>query len=163
MSAAALRPALPGDTPALAAILRAAVFELTAEDYDTDQQEAWAAAADDEAAFAARLARGLTLVAVRGGAPVGFVSLADNRVIDLLYIHPESVGEGIAGMLCAATEKLAQARGAESLTADASDTALGFFQKRGYVAQRRNTVHRGAVWLGNTTVQKRLAEEGTAP
>jgi putative acetyltransferase len=44
---------------------------------------------------------------------------------------------------------------------DASDTALVFFQKRGYVPKQRNTVPRGGVWLGNTTMEKSLVAEGT--
>ena len=52
----ALRPLLPADVPLLAEIFRASIEELTAEDYSESQREAWAAAADDEAAFGARLA-----------------------------------------------------------------------------------------------------------
>ncbi|CAA0089760.1 putative N-acetyltransferase YafP [Starkeya nomas] len=155
---AALRPALPGDTPVLAAIAQAAIFELTGDDYDEDQQEAWAAAAGDEEALAARLADQLTLVATRGGIPVGFIALADNRLVDQLYVHPDVAGEGVGALLCDAIERLAAARGAKSLTVDASDTALGFFQKRGYVPKHRNTVPRGGVWLGNTTMEKNVGE-----
>ena len=43
-------------------------------------------------------------------------------------------------MLVDALEKLAGARGAKTLTVDASDTAEPFFKKRGYVAKQRNTV-----------------------
>ena len=39
-----------------------------------------------------------------------------------------------ASMLCDALEKLAGARGATKLMVDASDTAIDFFRKRGYVA-----------------------------
>ncbi|MFK8252003.1 GNAT family N-acetyltransferase [Ancylobacter terrae] len=155
--AAALRPALPGDTPVLAAIVEAAILELTGEDYDEEQQEAWAEAAADEEALAARLAGELALVATRGGIPVGFIALADNRVVDMLYVHPEAAGQGVGALLCEAIEKLAAARGAKSLTVDASDTALGFFQQRGYVAKQRNSVPLGDVWLGNTTLEKTLA------
>lgn len=157
-----LRPALPGDTGLLAAIAQAAIFELTGEDYDANQQEAWAARFDDEEALAQRLAERLTLVAMRGGEVAGFIALADNRKIDLLYVHPSAAGEGIAALLCDAGEKLAAARGAKSLTVDASDTALGFFQKRGYVPLQRNTVTLGDVWLGNTTMEKTLASEPAA-
>ncbi|TCT03198.1 GNAT family N-acetyltransferase [Aquabacter spiritensis] len=153
---AALRPFLPSDTARLAAIFRAAVHELTGEDYDTDQQEAWAAAADDEAAFGARLSQHLTLVAVRDGETVGFLTLKDNSVIDLFYVAPAVAGSGVGAVLCGAAETLAKARGTKALGVDASDTALGFFQKRGYVPQRRNTVPRGDVWLANTTLTKPL-------
>ncbi|WP_246668995.1 GNAT family N-acetyltransferase [Ancylobacter sp. TS-1] len=154
--AAALRPALPGETPVLAAIAEAAILGLTGEDYDEDQQEAWAAAAADEEALAARLEGQLTLVATRDGDPVGFAALKDNREIDMLYVHPEVAGEGVGSLLCEAVEKLATARGAKSLTVDASDTALGFFQQRGFVPMQRNTVQRGGVWLSNTTMEKIL-------
>ena len=52
----------------------------------------------------------------------------------MLYVHPAVAGQGVGAMLVDALEKLAAARGAAKLTVDASDTALAFFQKRGYVA-----------------------------
>ena len=154
-----LRPYLPADAPVLAALFRASIAELTGEDYDEEQQEAWSAAADDEEAFAARLAGALTLVALRDAAPVGFVSLKDNAHIDLLYVAPDAAGTGVARTLCDAAETLAKARGTGKLTVDASDTALGFFQHRGYEAQRRNMVPLADTWLGNTSMVKTLGEE----
>jgi putative acetyltransferase len=59
-------------------------------------------------------------------------------------------------------EKLAGARGAEALSVDASDTASGFFAKRGYAAQQRNSVRRGDEWLANTTMKKALAGQEAA-
>ena len=58
----------------------------------------------------------------------------------MLYVHPAAAGQGAGTMLCDALEKLAAARGAKELTVDASDTARGFFERRGFVAQSRNTV-----------------------
>ena len=153
----ALRPMLPTDAPFLAEIFRASIEDLTADDYSTAQQEAWAAAADDEEEFAGKLAGQLTLVATFGGAAVGFAALADNTRIDMLYVHPAAAGQGAGAMLCDALEKLAGARGAKELTVDASDTARGFFEKRGYAAKTRNTVSLGGEWLANTTMVKPLA------
>jgi putative acetyltransferase len=65
-------------------------------------------------------------------------------------------------MLVDALEKLAGARGAKTLTVDASDTAEPLFTKRGYVAMQRNTVTLNGEWLANTTMQKSLAD-GSAP
>ena len=160
--AAGLRPFLASDTPELAAILSTAVFELMEDDYDSDQLEVWAAPADDEDAFAKRLGSALTLVAERDGEPVGFIALTENRVIELLYVRPDVAGEGVGTLLCDAIERLAAARGAKSLTVDASDTSLNFFKNRRYIARRRNTVPHGAVWLGTTTVEKNLAEAAAA-
>ena len=159
MSAAvtpALRPFLPADTPVLAAIFAAAIQELTGDDYDETQQEAWASVADDEAEFGKKLAGELTLIASLKNAPVGFASLKGKDHIDMLYVHPTAAGQGVASALCDALEKLAGARGAEKLTVEASDNAQEFFRKRGYVAQQRNSVTINGEWLANTTMQKAL-------
>ncbi|MEK4034757.1 GNAT family N-acetyltransferase [Methylocystis sp. IM3] len=157
MAAPGLRPFLPADAPTLAALFRAGVDELTAEDYDADQREAWASAADDEAAFAARLAGALTIVALVGGEIAGFASLKDNKTFDMLYVRPDLAGQGVGGALADAIEKLATARGTEKLTVEAADSARDFFAARGYVAQSRNTVTIAGEWLGNTTMTKELA------
>jgi putative acetyltransferase len=158
----AMRPMLPTDVPLLAEIFRASIEELAADDYSEAQQEAWASAADDEEAFGARLARELTLVATHAGAAVGFAALADNTRIDMLYVHPAAAGQGAAAMLCDALEKLAVARGSKELSVEASDTARGFFERRGYVAKTRNTVALGGEWLANTTMVKPLAASASA-
>ena len=158
----ALRPFLAADTPILAAIFVASIEELTGEDYNEPQQEAWASAADDEEQFGERLASELTLIATLQNAPVGFASLKGADHIDMLYVHPSAAGQGVASILCEALEKLAGSRGAKSLTVDASDNAQEFFAKRGYVAKQRNTVTINGEWLSNTTMQKMLAD-GVAP
>jgi putative acetyltransferase len=80
----------------------------------------------------------------------------------MLYVHPAAAGHGIGTMLVDALEKLAGSRGTKRLSVDASDTARGFFEQRGYVAQQRNTVSRGGEWLTNTTMTKDLATGGRA-
>jgi putative acetyltransferase len=153
---AGLRPFLAADTPLLAEIFRASISELTAEDYTEAQQAAWMASAGDEEAFGERLAGELTLVATIDGEAVGFAALKGKDVVDMLYVHPAVVGQGVGALLCEALEKLAAARGATMITADVSDTALGFFERRGFIPQQRNSVTRNDEWLANTTVQKTL-------
>src|SRR5215475_7706012 len=152
----ALRPYLASDTPMLAAIFVAAVQELTGDDYNEAQQEAWASSAEDEDAFGKKLAGELTLIATLQNSPVGFASLKGADHIEMLYVHPSVAGQGVGAMLIDALEKLAGARGAKSLSVDASDTATDFFRKRGYVAKQRNSVPRHGEWLANTTMQKQL-------
>jgi putative acetyltransferase len=154
----ALRPFLAVDTPVLAAIFVAAIQELTGDDYSEAQQEAWASAADDEEQFGKKLAGELTLIATLQNSPVGFASLKSASHIEMLYVHPSAVGQGVGAMLCDALEKLAGARGAKALTVDVSDNAQDFFLKRGYVGKQRNTVTINGEWLANTTMQKTLAD-----
>ena len=158
----ALRPFLIEDTPLLAEIFRASIEELTADDYSDAARQAWASAADDEEVFARRLSGQLTLVATMNGSAVGFASLANNEIIDLIYVHPAVAGQGAGTMLIDALEKLSLARGAKRLTADVSDSAEDFFKKRGFSARQRNTVRRGGEWLANTTMEKAPAKGAAA-
>jgi putative acetyltransferase len=153
-----MRPMLPADGPLLAEIFRVSIEGLTEEDYSAEQQEAWASAADDPDAFAARLGTWLTLVATLSEEPVAFASLEGSDHIKMLYVHPEAARQGVASMLVDALEKLSGARGAKKLTVDASDTAREFFAGRGYAADRRNSVFQGGEWLSNTTMVKTLAQ-----
>jgi putative acetyltransferase len=159
----AMRPFLAADAPLLAEIFRASVEELTGDDYSEAQREAWISTADDEKAFGARLAKSLTLLGTMDGSPVGFASLVDNERLDMLYVHPAAAGHGVGSMLVDAIEKLAAARGARRLRAEVSDSAQDFFERRGFVAQQRNTVPLGDEWLANTTMEKPLAAKERAP
>jgi len=158
----ALRPFLAEDIPVLAAIFAASIEDLTGDDYNEAQREAWASVADDEDQFGKRLASELTLVATLQNSPVGFAALKGADHIDMLYVHPGVAGQGVGSMLTDALEKLAGGRGTKSLTVDASDNAQEFFSKRGYVAKQRNTAMVNGEWLANTTMQKTLAD-GESP
>jgi putative acetyltransferase len=153
-----LRPFLPADTMALRDLFAQSIDELTVDDYDEDQRIAWAASAEDAAGFRARLAEALTLIVQLDGEYLGFGSLKDNKTIDLLYVHPDYAGEGVGTALADALEKIAKARGAEAVSVDASDTAVPFFERRGYIATQRNSVPLDDQWLSNTTMVKPLAE-----
>ena len=99
----------------------------------------------------------LTIVALVNGDIVGFASLRDNTVFDMLYVRPDMARQGVGSALAEAIEKLAGARGTATLSVDASDAARDFFAARGYVAKTRNTIEIGGRWLGNTTMTKALA------
>jgi putative acetyltransferase len=152
----ALRPALPSDVQVITEIFRASVEELGVEDYSWRQVEAWSAIAEDETAFARKLAGALTIVAHLRGEIVGFASLKGVDALDMLYVHPGFARMGVATQLCDAMEKLAAERKAIILTADVSDSAQAFFAARNYQPLRRNMVFLGDEVLGNTTMTKKL-------
>lgn len=158
---AGLRPLLPSDTGLVAAIFRASVEDLTVEDYDEDQRNAWAAAAEDEAAFGQRLAGMLTLVATLDGSPAAFAALKGSDRIEMLYCFPAVARQGLGTLLVDALERLGRARGAKAMLVDASDTAKPLFEARGYRAQQRNMVPLNGEWLANTSMEKRLDPAGS--
>lgn len=151
-----LRPFMPADTMALRELFAQSIEELTQDDYNEDQRIAWAATAFDAEAFAKRLGSMLTLVVQIEGEYAGFGSLKDNSVIEMLYVHPYHVLDGVGTSLADALEKIATARGATEITVDVSDSALPFFEERGYVATGRNSIPIEDEWLFNTTMKKKL-------
>jgi putative acetyltransferase len=151
-----LRPYQQSDLESLAEIRFAAIEELTVDDYDEAQRQAWASLADDDEAFAETLAKGLTLVAEIGGEPVGFITLHEGGLIDQLYVHPSVARTGVATALCDAIERQAATHGATALVADVSDTAKPLFEARGYRAEHRHTIEIDGQWLGNTRMKKVL-------
>jgi putative acetyltransferase len=159
---ASLRPFLKEDVEQLAEIMCASIEELTQEDYDEDQRLAWISVLEDGDAFIKRLSEQLTILAIVEGEPVGFASLRGKDELDLLYVHPDVVRNGVGSMLVDALEKLAGARGATAMLANSSETARPFFEKRGYLAQSRNTTNIGDEWLVNIAMRKELGgQKGT--
>ena len=163
MSAVALRPYLPADLKRCAEIFRASIEELAAEDYNEAQREAWAARADDEQAFAARLGGALTLLAMIDGAVAGFASFKGADEIDMLFVAPEFARQGVGRTLVDALTRLAQARGAKRITVEASDVARPLFERLGFAPQTRNLRRKGDQWLANTTMTKALQPEPKPP
>lgn len=151
-----LRPFLPADTMALRELYAQSIEELCADDYDEDQRIAWASGAADAQAFANRLATATTLVVQSEGDYLGFASLKDNAIVDMLYVHPYAAGQGVGTTLLNALETLARARGTDKVTADVSDSALMFFESRGYQPLQRNSMPIDDQWLSNTTMEKAL-------
>jgi putative acetyltransferase len=142
---------------ALRELFAQSIEELTQDDYDEDQRLAWISAAEDAQAFGKQLAGMLTLVVQIDGEYAGFAALKDNTHIDMLFVHPYFVGQGIGTTLADALERIAAARGSAAVTVDASETAAAFFEERGYAAFRRNSLPLDDQWLTNTTMRKPLA------
>ena len=152
-----LRPYVAADLMPLRELFAQSVEELTQDDYDEEQRLAWISAVEDTQAFGKRLAAMLTLVVQVEGEYAGFAALKDNSHIDMLFVHPYFVGQGVGTTLADALERIATARGSKVITVDASETAEPFFEERGYTAFRRNSVPLDDQWLANTTMRKQLA------
>jgi putative acetyltransferase len=97
------------------------------------------------------------------GAPAGFASLKGAEEIDMLYVDPEHARQGAGHALVDALTRLAGARGAKRLTAEASDVARPLLESLGFRAEKRNLVRVGEEWLANTTMVKSLGAESPPP
>jgi putative acetyltransferase len=126
------------DLERILALFWETIHSINARDYSPRQLEAWAPALPDRDRWAGMLVEGRTLVAENEGAIVGFGSLAGS-CISLLYVHGNWQRRGIGSRILAEIEREARSRGIFEVFAEASITALPFFEHCGYacILQKR--------------------------
>jgi putative acetyltransferase len=163
VSGLTIRSYAVADAPALALIFHRAVTVGAARQYSEAQRTAWSPAPPDSTAWEERLARQQTVVAERDGVPVGFMSLDLARgYLDLAFVLPQVMGQGVADALYAVLEARARAEGLARLTTEASALARPFFARNGWALIREQQVERRGVALHNAVMEKTLSPGETA-
>lgn len=145
------------DLTAAIALFRSAVHEGAAHAYRPRQLQAWAPAAIDREAWAARIGRNRGWVVMTGEAMAGFAELAGVGHLDMLYVDPSHHRLGVASRLLARAEAAARELGAARLDTYASIAARPFFAARGFTVLERRTVRRAGQELDNLHMEKILA------
>lgn len=144
------------DAAGLAALFRDAVMQLASAHYDAAACTAWASAVDDIDPFAARLSRGLTLVAMHGDVFAAFGQLHPADHIELLYTAPQYAGQALAAAVLGRLKAAARAAGVTRLTADVSLTAARSFARAGFQVAAEEALTRNGVSLRRFRMQKPL-------
>lgn len=134
-----LRSALSSDLPVILQLFRETVATICLEDYSPDQIRVWVARGSDLTRWKAKLDKQHVLVAEIDEVLVGFGSLEGNCYIDLMYVHKDRQGKGIASALLTALEQEALRHGVKTITSDVSKTARPFFERKGYRVITENT------------------------
>jgi putative acetyltransferase len=127
-----IRRYTPGDLAGLIVLFRDTVRRINRRDYSQAQVMAWAPDEIDAQQWARRFGHKAVWVADLEGTPVGFVDVARDGQIDMLYVHADHQGRGIASRLLATVEAGARAHGLLRLFTEASITARPFFERRGF-------------------------------
>jgi putative acetyltransferase len=146
------------DLDGVLALFSRSVRELASRDYTPAQLAAWAPEHPDRDAWGKRLAEGGVFISERGGRLAGFARIADDGCFDLLYVHPEHAGQGVARDLARHVLAWARERGLERLFADVSLTAIPFFERIGFRVIEAQSVERRGVALRNFRMERRGAE-----
>jgi putative acetyltransferase len=152
-----IRPYVPDDVDACAALFTRTVRAVASRDYDTDQLRAWAPDEIDRERWAARLGGRPTFVATIGGEMAGFSDLEPDGHIDMLFVHADHQGRGVAAALLAHVEAQAVALRLGRLFTEASITARGFFERQGFRVIAAQDVEVRGQTLRNYRMEKRLA------
>lgn len=141
-----LRPYRPDDLPEVIELFRACVHSSCRADYTPAQLDAWAPENVDKAAWGRDLAGSRTLVAEEDGRILGFANALPGY-LDRLYVRRDCQGRGVASALCDALEQGA-------MMVHASQTAKGFFLRRGYRVVESRQVERLGQWLAQYVMRK---------
>lgn len=151
-----IRAARDGDLPGLIELYRETVHAVGARHYTREELAAWAPDDLSPEGWAPRLARNAALVAEDGATLLGFAELSPGGSVDMLYVHKDHQGRGVATALLAALETRARGRGHARLTTNASRVAKPFFLGRGFTLLAAQTVERRGVAIENYRMEKLL-------
>jgi putative acetyltransferase len=144
----------PADQDATIAIFIGAIRRIANKDYDRAQIDAWAQV--DRDLWEKRCLSRPTWVAVLNGATVGFTDLEPDGHLDMMYVHPDHQGVGVATLLLTTVESAAKAQNLSQLFTEASMTAKPFFERRGFsVLAPQRVETRGQIFI-NFRMQKTL-------
>jgi putative acetyltransferase len=144
-----IRKAHRGDLNALALLIHDAVHTGAAGAYDESQRRAWSPAPRSGSEMAARLAGQTVLVAEDDKGLAGVFTLTEDGLLDLAYMRPDRMGDGLAGRLHDALIEAARAAGLKTLTVEASHLMRRFLDKRGWSFIETQTVRPNGVAMEN--------------
>ncbi|MEV8468624.1 GNAT family N-acetyltransferase [Fluviibacterium sp. DFM31] len=152
-----IRPYVAADAPALRGIFTEAVQVGARAQYSAAQRDAWSGAAQHcPPDWGDRLGDHLTFVAEQDGDPVGFMTLGRDGHLDLAFVLPQVMGQGVADALHDRILAEAQARGLSRLTTEASLRAQPFFRRMGWRLVAHQTVEIRGQRLDNAVMEKPL-------
>ena len=140
------------DVSEVAELFYDTVHTVCAADYTPEQLDAWAPAHPDLAAWNASLQANHAIVAEENGMIVGFGDMTKAGYLDRLYVRAEYRGHGVASAICDELESHCTC----DIETHSSLTARGFFEKRGYIVIREQTVTRRGVPLTNFVMKKTI-------
>ncbi|TDD60089.1 GNAT family N-acetyltransferase [Kribbella antibiotica] len=133
-----LRAYSPEDAVPTWQVYYAAIRRTAIRDYTEKQVQAWAPDEVDHQAWADRRAAAHTYVVCVDDIVAGFSDFTDDGLLDMLFVHPDHSGQGIARMLVKKVQDEAGKRGLTRLVTHASRTARPAFESFGFVVDREN-------------------------
>ena len=137
-------------------LFRGTVHSVNSADYTEPQLDAWAPKDMDLPGLKNRLLNTYAVVAEKDGVIVGFGNADVAGYFDCIYTHKDYQGMGIATLIADDIEKYLVRNGVQIVTTDASITAKPFFEKRGYTADKEQSVECRGQYFTNFKMRKVL-------
>ena len=131
-AAASIRDYRPEDLDTLIELFAGSVRLIASRDYTAAQIEAWAPAAVNRSRWKERLERRPTFVAELEGEVAVFSDLEPDGCIDMMFVHCDHQGKGVARALLEHIHLRARRQGLKQLFTEASITARPLFERHGF-------------------------------
>ena len=151
-----IRPYNEADLDVLIDLFVGSVRQVASRDYSPAQIEAWAPVAVNREHWATRLGSRPTYVAEARGQIVGFSDLEPDGHIDMLFVHADHQGKGVARALLDHILARAHEQGIDRLFTEASITARQFFERSGFEVIKSQDVELRGQTFRNYRMVKRL-------
>ena len=146
-----IRKYVSTDCKQVADLFYETVHSVNAKDYTIEQLDAWADGSLDLEKWDKSFIENYTLVAVEDNCIVGFGDIDRTGYLDMLFVHKDFQGQGIASAIC---ERLEASITTDKIATHASITAKPFFEKRGYKSVKEQQVIRKGIHLTNYVMEK---------
>jgi GNAT superfamily N-acetyltransferase len=151
-----VRRYIKGQEQTLWSLLYDTVHKVNSKDYSQAQIEAWAPSQWNLPQWEKRLSESNPFVAEEHNQLVGFAELAANAHIDCFYCAHDWQRKGVGSALLQAVEHEASKQGISRIFAEASITAKGFFEKKGFSVEGEHMVSLRGEHFVSYLVAKRI-------
>ncbi|SDM61121.1 Protein N-acetyltransferase, RimJ/RimL family [Catalinimonas alkaloidigena] len=144
-----IRRATLADLPAVTTLFAHTVRNVSIRHYDAAQVAAWAAGSENVDRWQERLTQHHFLVTEQGGQLTGMASLTAEGYLDVLFVHADHQGNGIASRLLGRLLHHAAAQRLARVTTEASITARPVFESMGFRVVQAQQVEVRGQWFRN--------------
>ena len=156
MSDVWLRDFQESDVVDLVALFYASIRHGTHRHYNEAEREAWVPEIPDVDQWRDRLHPLVIIVAQDNAGVAGFMTLDPSGHIDLAFVRPDLLGQGVARKIYHELETQAEGSGIVRLHCEASHLARSFFTKQGWSVIETQQVETNGLLLTNHRMQKML-------
>ncbi|MDL2244062.1 GNAT family N-acetyltransferase [Parabacteroides sp. OttesenSCG-928-J18] len=132
-----IKQAEESDIFAITELFYETIQTVNSKDYPQDEIDDWSSWHKDTDRWTEEIEEQYFIVAIFDGVIVGFASLAENGYLDFMFVHKNFQGQGIASLLLAELEKKAKEQKNQKIYSEVSVTAKTFFEKHGFVVEKK--------------------------
>ena len=113
------------------------IQSINSRDYPKDEIDDWSWWHKDTDRWAKRINEQYFIIAKLNNKIIGFSSLATDGYLDLMFVHKDFQGQGVAKALLTDIENKASLQQNDLIYSEVSITAKGFFEKHGFKVEKQ--------------------------